>query len=114
MDTNKLSIAEIIAIPLTGFLTRALGVRWLYAGSTLAFTLASIGCAMSSDFTSLIVLRTIQGFCGGALIPTVFTTIFVVFEGKREALATTIAGSFAMIAPTLGPALGGWLTETYS
>ncbi len=107
-------IAEIIAIPLTGFLTRALGVRWLYAGSTLAFTLASIGCAMSSDFTSLIVLRTIQGFCGGALIPTVFTTIFVVFEGKREALATTIAGSFAMIAPTLGPALGGWLTETYS
>ncbi|HVZ68035.1 MAG TPA: DHA2 family efflux MFS transporter permease subunit [Rhizomicrobium sp.] len=107
-------IAEIIAIPLTGFLTRAISVRWLFAGSTLAFTLASIGCALSDNFAELIFLRTVQGFCGGALIPTVFTTIFVLFEGKREALATTVAGSFAMIAPTLGPALGGWLTETYS
>lgn len=107
-------IAEIIAIPLTGFLTRALSVRWLFAGATLAFTLASIGCAMSGNFAELIVLRTVQGFCGGALIPIVFTTIFVLFEGKREALATTVAGSFAMVAPTLGPALGGLLTETYS
>ncbi len=107
-------IAEIIAIPLTGFLTRAVSVRWLFAVSTAAFTLASIGCAMSDNFAELIALRTIQGFCGGALIPTVFTTIFVLFEGKREALATTIAGSFAMIAPTLGPAFGGWLTESYS
>jgi DHA2 family multidrug resistance protein len=107
-------IAEIIAIPLTGFLTRAISVRWLFAGSTFAFTLASLGCALSDNFAELILLRTIQGFCGGALIPTVFTTIFVLFEGKREALATTIAGSFAMIAPTLGPAFGGWLTEIYS
>lgn len=107
-------IAEIVAIPLTGFLTRALSVRWLFAGSTLAFTLASIGCAMSDNFGELIFLRTIQGFCGGALIPAVFTTIFVLFEGKREALATTVAGSFAMIAPTLGPAFGGWLTDVYS
>lgn len=107
-------IAEIIAIPLTGFLTRAVSVRWLFAGSTFAFTLASIGCAMSTSFGALIVLRTIQGFSGGALIPAVFTTIFVLFEGKREALATTVAGSFAMIAPTLGPAFGGWLTELYS
>ena len=55
-------IAEIVAIPLTGFLTRALSVRWLFAGSTLAFTLASIGCAMSDNFGELIFLRTIQGF----------------------------------------------------
>ncbi|HSZ75713.1 MAG TPA: DHA2 family efflux MFS transporter permease subunit, partial [Rhizomicrobium sp.] len=107
-------IAEIIAIPLTAFLTRAMSVRWLFAGSTLAFTIASIGCAMSNDFVSLITLRTIQGFCGGALIPAVFTSIFVLFPSKREAVATTIAGTFAMIAPTIGPALGGWLTQTYS
>ena len=107
-------IAEIIAIPLTGFLTRAMSVRWLFAGSTLAFTIASIGCAMSNDFVTLITLRTIQGFCGGALIPAVFTSVFVLFPGKREAMATVIAGTFAMIAPTIGPALGGWLTETYT
>jgi DHA2 family multidrug resistance protein len=107
-------IAEIIAIPLTGFLTRAMSVRWLFAGSTMAFTIASIGCSMSNDFVSLITLRTIQGFCGGALIPAVFTSIFVLFPGKREAVAATIAGTFAMIAPTIGPALGGWLTQTYS
>ena len=58
-------IAEIIAIPLTGFLTRAISVRWLFAGSTFAFTLASIGCALSNNFAELIFLRTIQGFCGG-------------------------------------------------
>ncbi len=103
-------IAEIIAIPLTGFLTRAMSVRWLFAGSTMAFTIASIGCAMSNDFVSLITLRTIQGFCGGALIPAVFTSIFVLFPSKREAVATTIAGTFAMIAPTIGPALW-WLAH---
>jgi len=107
-------IAEIVAIPLTGFLTRAMSIRWLFAGSTLAFTLASIGCAMSNNFGELITLRAIQGFSGGALIPAVFTSIFILFKGRREALATTIAGCFAMIAPTIGPAFGGWLTGLYS
>ena len=107
-------IAEIIAIPLTGFLTRAFSVRWLFAGATFGFTLASIGCAASPDFAVLIVFRTIQGFFGGALIPAVFTTVFEIFPRRQHPLATVIAGTFAMIAPTVGPWVGGYLTETFS
>lgn len=107
-------ISEIIAIPLTGFLTRVFTVRWLFAGATIGFTLASIGCAASSGFASLIVFRTVQGFFGGALIPAVFTTVFELFPRRLHPLATVIAGTFAMIAPTIGPAFGGYLTQTYT
>ncbi len=107
-------ISEIVAIPLTGFLTRALSVRWLFAGATLGFTLASIGCAASPGFAALVAFRTIQGFFGGALIPAVFTTGFEMFPRRLHPAVTVIAGTFAMIAPTIGPAFGGYLTETYS
>jgi MFS transporter, DHA2 family, multidrug resistance protein len=107
-------IAEIIAIPLTGWLTRALSLRNLFFGATLGFTLASIGCAASTSELLLLVARIVQGFCGGMLIPAVFTSVFVMFPERRQLLATTIAGSFAMIAPTIGPALGGYMTDTFS
>jgi DHA2 family multidrug resistance protein len=107
-------IPEIIAIPLTGVLTRALGLRWLFAGSTLLFVLASLGCALSGSFTSLMVFRVLQGFSGGALIPAVFTSVFAIFPRAQHPAATIVAGSFAMIAPSLGPALGGYLTQLYS
>jgi len=107
-------ISEIIAIPLTGFLTRVFTVRWLFAGATLGFTLASIGCAASPGFAALATFRTIQGFFGGALIPAVFTTVFELFPRRLHPLATAIAGTFAMVAPTIGPLAGGYLTETYS
>jgi DHA2 family multidrug resistance protein len=107
-------IAEIVAIPLTAFMTRVLSVRWLFAGATFAFTLASIGCAASNNFVELIVFRTVQGFFGGMLIPAVFTTVFELFPRRLHTVATVIAGTFAMIAPTIGPAFGGWLTQTYS
>jgi DHA2 family multidrug resistance protein len=107
-------IAEIVAIPLTAFMTRVLSVRWLFAGATFAFTLASIGCAASNNFAELIVFRTIQGFFGGVLIPAVFTTVFELFPRRLHTAATVIAGTFAMIAPTVGPAFGGYLTQTYS
>lgn len=107
-------ISEIIAIPLTGFLTRALSVRWLFAGATFGFTLASIGCAASPNFAILIAFRTIQGLFGGALIPSVFTTGFELFPRRSHPAVTVLAGTFAMIAPTIGPAFGGYLTEFYT
>jgi DHA2 family multidrug resistance protein len=107
-------IAEIIAIPLTGWLTRAMSLRNLFFAATLGFTLASLGCAASTSEVSLLGARVIQGFCGGMLIPAVFTSVFAMFPPSRQLLATTIAGSFAMIAPTIGPALGGYMTQMYS
>ncbi|HEY6578308.1 MAG TPA: DHA2 family efflux MFS transporter permease subunit [Rhizomicrobium sp.] len=107
-------IAEIIAIPLTGWLTRAFSLRILFFAATLGFTLASVGCAASVTETALIAARIVQGFCGGMLIPAVFTSIFTLFPQQKQLLATTLAGSFAMIAPTIGPALGGYMTQTFS
>ncbi|NKB16183.1 MAG: multidrug efflux MFS transporter [Sphingomonadales bacterium] len=62
-------IAEVVAIPLTGVLTRALGMRWLSIASLTVFTAASIGCAYSQSFAALIVWRVVQGLAGGLLIP---------------------------------------------
>jgi DHA2 family multidrug resistance protein len=107
-------IAEVIAIPLTGMLTRALTLRWLFVTATLGFTLASIACALCTSAEPLIVLRAVQGFCGGMLIPAVFSAVFIMIPRQHEIFATAMAGVFAMVAPTLGPYVGGWLTQTYS
>ena len=107
-------MAEVIAIPLTGLLTRALSLRWMFTIATLGFTFASLACAFSPNIDALIAIRVVQGFCGGMLIPAVFTCVFVMIPEKHRVLATTIAGTFAVIAPTIGPAMGGYLTEHYS
>ncbi len=108
-------IAEVIAIPVTGLLTRVFSMRWLFSGALVAFTLASLGCAASSGFHELLVWRTFQGFAGGVLIPLVFSGIFLLFpKGFQQTLATTIGGFLAVLAPTLGPITGGWLTEHFS
>jgi MFS transporter, DHA2 family, multidrug resistance protein len=107
-------IAEVIAIPLTGFLTRTLGMRWLFVVAISVFTLASAGCASSESFAALVSWRVLQGFSGGTLIPAVFCAVFLLFPAEREGLATTLAGVLAVLAPTVGPIVGGWITATYS
>jgi MFS transporter, DHA2 family, multidrug resistance protein len=107
-------IAEVIAIPLTGFLTRLLSMCWLFVASISVFTLASVGCAASDSFPVLIAWRVSQGFSGGTLIPSVFSAVFLLFPVRRQGLATTFAGVLAVLAPTVGPIVGGWITETYS
>ena len=107
-------IAEVIAIPLTGLFTRVLTLRWLVAAAVALFTLASIGCAYSGGFAVLLVFRVVQGFAGGVLIPAVFTAVFLLFPPRLHAVATTIGGVVAVLAPTVGPVVGGWITETWS
>lgn len=107
-------IAEVIAIPLTGLLTRAFSMRWLFVAAVTVFSIASLGCALSQDFGSLIAWRVVQGFAGGTLIPGVFAAVFLLFPERRQGIATTIAGVLAVLAPTVGPIVGGWITETYS
>ncbi len=107
-------IAEIIAIPLTGLLTKVLSMRRLFVLALSLFTLASVGCAASTGFAVLIAWRIVQGFAGGVLIPLVFSAVFLLFPVRQQTLATTIGGALAVLAPTLGPVVGGWITETYS
>jgi DHA2 family multidrug resistance protein len=107
-------VAEVIAIPLTGFLTRLLSMRWLFAVAIATFTAASLGCAASTSFAALIAWRILQGFSGGTLIPAVFSAVFLLFPLRLQGIATTIAGVLAVLAPTGGPIVGGWITETYT
>jgi DHA2 family multidrug resistance protein len=107
-------IAEVTAIPLTGFLTRLLSMRWLFVLTLSAFTLASLGCAGSGSFHTLVCWRVLQGFSGGTLIPAVFSAVFLLFPVHRQDIATMLAGVLAVLAPTIGPIVGGWITDTYS
>ena len=106
--------AEVVAIPLTGWLTRVFTLRWLFSSATATFTLASIGCALSGGFSTLVAFRVLQGFAGGLLIPLVFSAVFLLFPKREERLATTLAGVLAVLGPTVGPVVGGWITDAYS
>src|SRR5262249_6498675 len=107
-------IAEVIAIPLTGLFTRVLSLRWLFASAVSLCTLASIGCALSGGLSMLLAFRIVQGLSGGVLIPAVFSAVFMLFPRRLHAVATTIGGVVAVLAPTVGPVVGGFITNTWS
>jgi len=105
-------IAEIIMIPLSGWLTRVLSTRWLFTASAAGFTLTSLLCGLAWNIESMIVFRALQGLLGAAMIPTVFTSSFHYFQGQRRVYSAAVIGTIASIAPTLGPVIGGWVTDT--
>lgn len=107
-------IAEIIVIPLSGWLSKVFSTRWLFAGSALGFTLASLLCAMAWNIQSMIAFRALQGFLGGSMIPMVFTTGFIYFDGRQRVVVAATIGAIASLAPTLGPVVGGWITDLSS
>jgi DHA2 family multidrug resistance protein len=105
-------IAEITMIPLSGWLTRVFSTRWLFTVSAAGFTLSSLLCGLAWNIDSMIVFRAIQGLLGASMIPTVFTSSFHYFEGQRRVYSAAVIGTIASIAPTLGPVIGGWITDT--
>ncbi len=107
-------MAEIVMIPLAAYLARALSTRWLFVASAAMFTLASLLCGIAWDINSMIAFRVLQGFTGGAMIPTVFATGYALFEGKRLATMTAVLGMLSTLSPTLGPSVGGWITDVAS
>ena len=107
-------IAEVVMIPLSGFLARLLSTRVLFVLSAAGFTLASLACAFVDTLGAMIAARALQGFLGGAMIPTVFSSAYLIFPRDRQVTMSAIIGLVATLAPTLGPTLGGWLTTTFS
>jgi len=104
-------IAEIIVIPLSGWLARVMSTRWLFCVSAAGFTIASLLCGAAWNIQSMIVFRAMQGFLGGSMIPLVFTTAFAFFRGPKIVVAAATIGGIASLAPTLGPTVGGWITD---
>lgn len=107
-------IAEILVIPMSGWLSKVFSTRWLFVASAVGFTITSMLCGMAWDINSMILFRGLQGALGAAMIPTVFTTAFVLFPGKQRLIASTTIGALASLAPAIGPVIGGWITSQWS
>src|SRR6201747_1864617 len=107
-------IAEGIAIPLSGFMSRALGTRLLFAISAAGFTIASFLCGFTSSIEQMILWRAIQGFLGAGMIPTVFASAYTVFPRSKFHIVAPIIGLVATLAPTVGPTVGGFITDAMS
>jgi DHA2 family multidrug resistance protein len=105
-------IAEIIMIPLSGWLTRVFSTQWLFTVSAAGFTLTSLLCGLAWNIESMILFRALQGLLGASMIPTVFTSSFHYFQGARRVYSAAVIGTIASVAPTLGPVIGGWITDT--
>jgi MFS transporter, DHA2 family, multidrug resistance protein len=107
-------IGDIIVIPLAGWLSRVMSTRWLLTVGAAGFTVLSMLCGMAWDLRSMIVFRSLQGIFGGVMIPMAFTASVVLFAGRRKAVAASCVSIAAGLAPTLGPVIGGWITDSYS
>lgn len=107
-------IAEVIIIPLTGWLARVFSTRYIYFVAAFGFTIMSVAAACAWDINSMIIFRALQGIFGGIMIPTTFSVVYTMFPKRMQPLMTVVIGSVVTMAPTIGPVLGGYLTEVFS
>ena len=107
-------IAEVIMIPLSGFLARMMSTRILFTLSAAGFTAASFMCATAGSINEMILWRALQGFLGGGMIPSVFAAAFTLFPPSKRNIVSPIIGLIATLAPTVGPTVGGYLSHTLS
>jgi DHA2 family multidrug resistance protein len=107
-------IAEVIMIPLSGFLARVLSTRILFTLAAAGFTLSSALCATATSIDQMIIYRAIQGFIGGGMIPSVFAVAYSLFPASKRGIVSPLIGLVATLAPTIGPTVGGYLSNAFS
>src|SRR6201991_4989868 len=106
-------IAEIIVIPLSGWLAQVFSIRiYLLTNATL-FLVFSAACALAQDLPQMIALRAVQGFTGGVLIPMAFTLIITLLPKAKQPIGLALFAVSATFAPAIGPTIGGYLTENW-
>ena len=106
-------VAEIVVIPLTGFLTPVFSLRRYLLANTVLFLVMSVACAFAGNLQQMIVLRALQGFFGGVLIPLAFTITLTMLPRSKQPIGLAMFALSATFAPAIGPTIGGYLTETY-
>ena len=107
-------IADVVMVPMSGMLSRLLSTRILFVVATLGFTAASALCATATSLNQMILYRAMQGFCGGAITPSVFPVVYTTFRGPQLATLMVIISVILNLSSTLGPTIGGFLTDTFS
>lgn len=108
------AVANVIILPMNGWLSARFGRKNYFAFSIILFTAASFLCGNASNIWELIIFRFIQGIGGGALLSTSQSILFETFKQEERGMATAIFGIGVVLGPTFGPTLGGWITDHYS
>jgi MFS transporter, DHA2 family, multidrug resistance protein len=106
-------IAEIVVIPLSGWLARVFSVRIYLLTNAVLFLVFSAACALAHDLPQMIALRAVQGFTGGVLIPLAFTLIITLLPKAKQPIGLAMFAISATFAPAIGPTIGGYLTENW-
>ena len=106
-------VAEIVVIPLSGWLARALSLRTYLLASTFLFLVFSVGCTFAHDLGEMIVMRALQGLAGGSFIPLAFMIIMTRLPPSKHPLGLTIYSVSAIFAPAIGPVIGGYLNDNF-
>ncbi len=106
-------IREIVVIPLTDYLSRVFSFRRYIIANAILFPIFSIGCAFTHDLGSMIVMRGLQGFAGGILIPMAFTMVLTKLPKAQQPIGLALFALSVTFAPAIGPTIGGYMTETY-
>jgi DHA2 family multidrug resistance protein len=107
-------VAEIVVIPLTGWLSQVFSVRRYLLVNAGLFVVFSVLCAWAWNLPSMILFRGLQGFTGGILIPMAFTVLLTTLPQSKQPTGMALFGITATFAPSIGPTLGGWLTDNFS
>jgi DHA2 family multidrug resistance protein len=107
-------VANGIVLPISGFLARVLGRKRYFLICIVAFTICSFLCGIATNLTQLIVFRLLQGFFGGGLQPNQQSIILDTFPPSQRGRAFSISAVAIVVAPVLGPTLGGWITDNFS
>jgi DHA2 family multidrug resistance protein len=106
-------IAEIVVIPLSAWLAQVFSLRVYLLTNAILFMTLSVACAFAQDLTQMIVLRALQGFTGGVLIPLAFTLIITLLPKAKQPVGLALFALSATFAPAIGPTIGGYLTENW-
>lgn len=106
-------IAEIVVIPLSGWLAQVFSIRLYLLTNAILFLALSAACALAQDLSQMIVLRAVQGFTGGVLIPMAFTLIITLLPRGKQPVGLALFALSATFAPAIGPTIGGYLTENF-
>src|SRR5207237_3043405 len=106
-------IAEIIVIPLSGWLAQVFSIRIYLLTNAVLFLLLSMACAFAQDLPQMIVLRAVQGFTGGVLIPMAFTLIITLLPQAKQPIGLALVALSATFAPAIGPTIGGYPAENW-
>ncbi|MBK3660747.1 multidrug efflux MFS transporter [Bradyrhizobium diazoefficiens] len=106
-------IAEIVVIPLSGWLAQVFSIRIYLLTNAILFLVLSAACALAQDLPQMIVLRAVQGFTGGVLIPMAFTLIITLLPRAKQPVGLALFALSATFAPAIGPTIGGYLTENF-